>query len=346
MRPALQMKSLSCHFMPRPHEGLHRDVLLACAELVPQSAYLLFLAHLHRERTVQTKAVLPQSGPERVEGTHARWNRIPDAASQAAEVLRSLGCALLHVWCLGQDRSSHNVWATSQTPTGWHCLVSTQEPSRLHSDVGGSTARGVPCPQLFLWPWGLLQPLPHPCPIGHTSSASLACQPTNWSNHPLAGLWGASSPTEVTMAPGPLKCGYIATHTSLGQGSFCILVDTTHHLHLGGRHPISATPVLMLCVYNVPAPRVLRAQELRVPAVPPPAPLGKSGQGFFLLWQLLGSHLGLCFFSATGQHDRTQRLSVGGGQAAGPPAALGLRGRWCSSGLRVKALRGAAPDGA
>lgn len=143
----------SCRFMPRPHEGPRRDVLLACAELAHQSAYLLFLVHPHRERTMQTKVVLPQRGPKRVERTHARWNRTPDSASQAAEVLRSLRCALLHVWCLGQD--SRNVWATSQTPTVWHCLVSTQEPSHLHGDVGGSMTRGVPCPQLFLWPQGL-----------------------------------------------------------------------------------------------------------------------------------------------------------------------------------------------
>lgn len=188
----------------------------------------------------------------------------PDSASQAAEVLRSLGCALLHVWYLGQDRSSRNVWAPPRPPqagTAW-C-----PPENLHvcTATWGAPQPGVsPAPSSFSGPGGSSSPFL--CPIGHTSSASLACQPTNWSNHPLAGFWGTSSPTEVTMTPGPLNCGHIATHTSLGQGGFCTLVDITHHLHLGGRHLISATPILMLCVCIVPA---LRAQELRVPAVPP-----------------------------------------------------------------------------
>lgn len=56
------------------------------------------------------------------------------------------------------------------------------------------------------------------------------------------------------MAPAPGTCGHIPTHTHLGPGGFCIFIEITHHLHLGGLHPLKqipsgcTTPAGMLCV--------------------------------------------------------------------------------------------------
>ena len=141
-------------------------------------------------------------------------------------------------------------------------------------------------------------------------------------------------------APALGMCGHISTHIHSGQGGFCILIETTHRLHLRGLHPFKQTPTRArllpghfvsrhhprsqgqaCCRYRSrrqeghacpPAPSALQALSRPVPAAAPSCSLGrpsaksKGSASPSRVCSCSGGCLWLHSFSALGKCARTQ----------------------------------------
>lgn len=256
-----------------------------------QSAYPLFPVHPHRQNRASQGRSVPK-WPQEGGGDKPSWNMTADSASQAAEVLTSLYCALLHVWRLGQDRSSRSVRTTSQTPAGWHCLVPIREPPCLHGNVGGSTPRGLLCPPAFSGRRGCLV-VPSSPPRG----PQIKHLPGLSANEPV------KSPSGRVLGNLKPHCGFDGSWPTHECHIFNYTRLEQEVLHFNGNHPppppgwappksCDTSPDAVAATSQLPGSSRHSSCGCRRHA--PQAPPGEQGWGFsFLGWQLLSDHLGL-----------------------------------------------------